>query len=998
MSLRSQSAPRSDLGPAARDFCAYCGAPLVGQASSLSPLDSSAGLGTATRALRYCCYGCRVLGEAGQRPLERSSEKTSPWFKIAVGAVLAGQAMLLGLAVNLTPPAGTARALLHAALIVSSLAALGILGWPLLQSAFDEVRRRRVSIELLFLAGILGALGASLHSTLTGLGAVYYEVVAVLVTVYSIGKTLGAESRARALRETRHLAQTFDQCRKLQADGSEAMVRVAEIQAGDRVRVLAGEPIPIDGLLTEGEAFVCETPLTGEPFPVVRRPGDAVFAGSYSEDGELRIQAVAPGTARRLDGLLAALETARERPSRLQSQADQVVRWFLPLVLAVSLGTFLFWGLRAGWMVGLFNSLAVLLVACPCAMGLATPVALWNGLATLAARGFVARSGEVIDRLASLDRLVFDKTGTLSDERYSLIDLATAGSAGERQALAARLRAVQAASSHPVARAFQSPAVAGVADPGQDQRDGSALLCCVRSLKPVPALGVEAWVESGDGQESHLRVGRRELMTDLSPEPELLSALRQTPRDHLVYVEVDGRLRAVAAVRERVRESAAETLAQLRRLGIESGVMTGDRAEHAAALLDLAHIEGSLTPQAKAGRVAALNVQGCQTGFVGDGVNDAPALRAASLGIALAHGAGVTTAQADALLYGGDLRVLPWAVALARQVRISIRSNLVFAAFYNAIGMALAAAGLLHPVASALLMVVSSFTVAWRALRSTEEAEACCAPGTSPAKPPRTIRPWLVVPPLGVNGGPDRLKPALQASGQTVSGPPAVQESRSNLAALPSEGRVTRAPISAFQPICAILLLTQVPFLIYLGGLGKLTSLALSAVFLAAAAGIVRFRSANPELRRIALMTFAMLGPGNWGMILGWWADAGFAPVCAACHHGTADAFSLAAFVNMPWMNLGMVLLGLPPMLWDRQSPPPGLGRLAFGILSAFGMVWGMAFGSHAVLSWLGPYISQKFLLSLAGMTVGMLLGMFLFCEFGRALSLALFRRRAPVR
>jgi cation transport ATPase len=207
--------------------------------------------------------------------------------------------MLLSLAVNITPPAGGVRLLLHAALMVSSIAALAILGRPLMQSAIEEIRQRRVSIELLFLAGIGGALGASLHSTISGVGAIYYEVVAVLLTVYSIGRTLGAQSRARALAETRHLQRTFETCRKIAADGSIVTTRVAEIQAGDQIRVLAGEAIPIDGRVVQGQAFVCETPLTGEPFPVVRRAGDAVFAGSYSEDGELRISATVPGTGRR---------------------------------------------------------------------------------------------------------------------------------------------------------------------------------------------------------------------------------------------------------------------------------------------------------------------------------------------------------------------------------------------------------------------------------------------------------------------------------------------------------------------------------------------------------------------------------------------------------------------------------------------------------------------------------------------------------------------------
>ncbi len=843
--------------------------------------------------------------------------------------------MLLGLAVNITPPAGGARWLLHAALMVSSVAALAILGRPLLQSAIEDIRQRRVSIELLFLAGIGGALGASLHSTISGVGAIYYEVVAVLLTVYSVGRTLGAQSRARALAETRHLQRTFETCRKIAGDGSIVTARVAEIQAGDQIRVLAGEPIPIDGRIVQGQAFVCETPLTGEPFPVVRRPGDAVFAGSYSEDGELRIAAAVPGTARRLDGLLSALESARERPCRIQAQADKIVRWFLPLVLSVSAAAFVFWTWRADWSVGLFNSLAVLLVACPCAMGLATPIALWSALASLAARGLVVRSGDAIEGLAGLDRMVFDKTGTLSEDQCSLIDLALTGSVKERQIITDQLRTVQNATSHPVARAFHSLNTAPAPS-----------VFRMRSLKTVPACGVEAWIESDQGAEHHLRIGQRELLLDLTNETELLSLLRRAPGDDLVYVEVDGRLRAIAAVRERLRDSAGEAMRWLKAQGIECIVMTGDRPERAARLLGPDKVQGGLTPQNKADQIKNLCQAGHQTGFVGDGINDAPAMQAAFPGIALAHGAGVTTAGADAVLYGGDLRIIPWAVALARQVRGSIRSNLIFAAAYNAIGMALAATGFLHPVVSALLMVVSSFTVSWRALRSAECADDCCA-----AVPTTSLK-------------------------QTTS----------------RDGH--HAARRWFQVACGILVIGQAPFLVYLGQLGTTAAALTWVVMLGLGIFIVCFRPRDAGRAGAAHMIFAMLGPGNWGMILGWWADAGFAPVQMGCPHCSAPVFHLWGFAGMPWMNLGMLFLGLPAMLTGPANPRLGLGRLSLGFLSAIGMVWGMSFGGYVFMKWLGTVVDERFLISFAGMTVGMLLGMFLACEFGRALVLALARRQ----
>jgi heavy metal translocating P-type ATPase len=934
-------------------LCDYCGAPLT------HPLETT----KASSRPAYCCYGCRILGESGRKTLDVPRDSSSPWFKIAIGAVLAGQAMLLGLAVSLTPPAGFARWLLHGALLVSSLTAVGLLGKPLLQSAIDEIRARRVSVELLFLAGILGALGASIHSTLTGLGAVYYEVVAVLLTVYSVGKTLGAKSRERAIQETRHLATTFDKCRRIDPQGVETTVGADSVRTGERVRVLPGEPIPVDGQILRGQAYVCETPLTGEPFPVVRRTGDKVFAGSYSEDGELLLAATAPGGGRRLDGLLKALDQARQQPCQFQAQADRIVRWFLPLVLSLAVSTFVFWTVRSGWSVGLFNALAVLLVACPCAMGLATPVALWSGLAALAARGVVARGGDALERLALLDGAVFDKTGTLSEESYSLIDLVTTGSMEARRLLAAQLVAVQGAIAHPVARAFQSLT--------PDRVDASESWT-VHSIKTVPALGVEAWIEGPRGDEHHLRVGRAELMSDLSAAPTLESALSRSAGDHLVYVEVDGRLTGVAAVRERLRSSTSEALGALRQLGLSCRVMTGDSAARAASLLPGCEVEGQLTPEAKAERLRSLRAAGNRVAFIGDGVNDALAMREASASIALAHGAGVTTASADALLYGGDLRLIPWAVTLARQVRLSIRSNLIFAAAYNIVGMILAATGLLHPVAAALLMVVSSFTVSWRALRSSEEAAGCC---------------------VGEGWNPDSLR-KIQTEGDEQAGVGTRPRRWAFLNSVATSRTVTSSS-SSLQAIWGMLIVTQVPFLIYLGQLDLRSGLALSVAFLLLGMACVRFRSNHPEWRRIALMTFAMLGPGNWGMVLGWWADAGFTPTTGGCPHCAAAGFDLLGWMHAPWMNLGMVLLGVPPMLWGGDGPRPGLSRWAFGILSAIGMVLGMGFGDHVFMRWLGPHFSDRFLVSLSGMTLGMLLGMFLFCEFGRAISLAFLSGRS---
>lgn len=913
----------------ASDGCAYCGAP-----TSIGLLHP--GTDHTATVPRYCCYGCRVLGEAGEKPVAETAPMATPWFRVGIGATIAGQAMLLGLGVNLAQPTGAVRWLLHLALIASAMGVSAILGGPLVRSALDSLRARQVSVDFLFLAGIWGAFLGSLVSTLSGQGAIYYEVVAVLLTVYAAGKTLGAQSRARALAEAFQLRNAFETCRRLRADGRTEQVPAGSVEKGDRIQVLAGEAISVDGEIERGQAFVSETPLTGEPFPVVRRAGDRISAGSYSEDGELLVQATVNGRERRLEALLAQVESARQKPTLLQAQADRVVRWFLPLVLLVSAVTFVVWTLRSGWAAGLFNAMAVLLVACPCAMGLATPMALWNALAVMAARGFVARNGDIIQKLAEVRHVAFDKTGTLSEERTTLVDLVTVSDSHVRQELLAVLRAVQSRSPHPVARAFESlptPEIEGL---------------LVKSVKTLPGRGIESWVQLPDGREWHLRIGNRELVKHFGNEPKLLDQLRHRPKDALIYVETDGQLAAVASIHERLRDSATATIEQLGDLHMGWSLLTGDRKERALAL-GFKNVHGSLTPEEKVTHIRKLKAEGGVVAFVGDGINDALAMQAADVSISLEHGAGLTVANSDAVLYGGDLRNIPGLIVLCRQVRDTLRSNLLFAAVYNLIGICLAASGLLHPVVSALLMVTSSAIVSWRALAVTRHVPGCC-------------------------GAPD--------SGRHNSTDLSVQLPET----APPRHNLTPRSNWSFS----LMLIAQGPFIAWFGQLSFFWSVLVVLGCGAAGFGIAKFRSENAEVQRYAQMTFAMLGAGNWGMLLGWWAESGFgtfSPMASCCCH-QADAPLASAGIQIPWMYVGMVLFGTPPMLRNEYLGASAWLRWSLGALSAVGMVLGMMAGA-SVAERLNPSgASSAFLVLLICMTVGMLLGMFFCCELGRALAL----------
>ncbi len=686
-----------DAGSGNPVICAYCGGPVR---APIEGFESS-----------FCCYGCRILGAAGTSAVALSADGDgrqveSPWFRVGVGACLAGQSMLFGLAANLGQPDGLARIVIHVGLAGSSIMVLWLLGIPMIREACVCARDRRWTMEWLFLAGITGALGASVYSSLTGQGAVYYEAVSVLVTVYAAGKALTASARKRAVEETARLADCFGVACRIRNDGIEEWVSVAEIGSGDRVRVAPGGSIPVDGLILSGVAYVRETLLTGELMAVTRRVGDRVFAGGISEDGELELQATVAGSERRLDALLAEVRRVREGLGDTQAQqiADRLSPWLLPAVIAVAVATWWVWQSRGDPGGAWYHALSVLLVACPCALGLATPLALWNGLSVLAARGVVLHSARALERLAEIRSVWFDKTGTLSRPEPVLIDFVVGEQAPDRETLLGWMAAIEARSGHPLARAF-----AGAV------RTSTAQL---HELKLMPGRGVDAVLQSAGGVPMRVQVGRLEWIHPEGSIPAWAAGLRAEPDDLRVAVSIDGIWCGLAAVRESFRDGWQETVDGLRRMGCQVGVLSGDVPARLSGLaLEGVEIHGSLTPLEKVAFVRRPQETVGPTLFVGDGVNDAPALGAADVGLAMGTGSALAKSVSDGLLPSSDPMVLVEVLAAARGVRRRIIGSFWFAGVYNSIGMGMAACGVLHPVAATLLMVGSSSIVAWRAVR-----------------------------------------------------------------------------------------------------------------------------------------------------------------------------------------------------------------------------------------------------------------------------------------
>jgi len=641
--------------------------------------------------------------QADQRLVDRG------WLRIGAGATVAGQAMVFSLSVNLSEIDGWAYAVVHGILILSALGSLIFLGGDLIRSAWESLCERKIGIDLLFLVTLLGAFAGSLLSTFTRVGSVYYEVVAILIVVHTAGKMLGARSRVAALRAVDDTREKFEWCDMVQLDGSVVRNQTINLIAGARVRVAPGGAISVDGEIITGHGYVQETSMTGEWRPEPRGPGDLVLAGTFSVDGSFDI--CASGGARKLDAILDVVSKARLVPSRLQQQANRLMAWFLPLVVGVSVATFVWWYLHGPWARALFNAMAVLLVACPCAMGLATPVAVWGGLARLAKLGLVARTGDFLDVLSRVDTICIDKTGTLSADTLSVKGWKFEPVFSDREAwLTAAVAAVEEGLSHPIAEALRQKC--------HVIRDTIPETLVITERRIVPGQGVVGQVEdrSIKGGNVQLAVGEAALGGG-----EKSLVLRDTFSGKEVYVFVDGELVATVELEERWREGMREALSGLRELGIETEVLSGD-PRAAEVLGDTVAVRAGLSPAQKHLRIEELVGAGRAVLFVGDGINDAAAMSAAHGSIAMCGGADLARASSMAVFVGADLRFLPMAIVFGRAAGRSIKTNLLFAAAYNVAGMALAAAGLLHPVAAALLMLGSSLFVSVNALRAGRES------------------------------------------------------------------------------------------------------------------------------------------------------------------------------------------------------------------------------------------------------------------------------------
>ncbi len=576
-------------------------------------------------------------------------------------------------------------------------------GWPFHRSALRAARHGTTTMDTLISIGSLAAYGASVWAVVAGDGHHYFDTAAVIVTLILAGKALEAGARRHAGDAARLLLERGAAEATLLEPAGERRVPIEELRPGQVVVVRAGEKIPADGVVQEGTSWVDLSLLTGESVPVDVGPGDEVVGASINGTGRLVVFVSTVGRGTKLAGIVRVLEAAQGSKAPVQQLVDRISALFVPAVIALAAAT------AAGWMLlgsggsaAILDAVAVLLIACPCALGLATPAAIMAGTGRAAELGILFKGGEAIEAGGAVDVVLLDKTGTVTEGAMSLSDVITEGVGPfPPDAVLAWAAAAEGASDHPIARAV----VAGARDRALHVPDASG-------HEVRPGAGVRACV---DGAE--VVVGRIDGATGMvRDEIDRLAAGGRTA----FTVSRDGVAVGLIAVTDRVKPEAAEAVDRLRSMGLEVALVTGDHELTARAVGSAVGIDtviAEVLPQEKVAEVTRLRASGRRVALAGDGINDAPALAAADLGIAMGTGTDVAREAADVSLLGGSLTSVADAVALARRTHRLIRQNLFWAFAYNVVMIPLAVAGLLTPAWAAGAMAASSVSVVANALR-----------------------------------------------------------------------------------------------------------------------------------------------------------------------------------------------------------------------------------------------------------------------------------------
>ncbi|HCL55681.1 MAG TPA: heavy metal translocating P-type ATPase [Spirochaetia bacterium] len=579
-----------------------------------------------------------------------------------------------------------------------------LVGFRFYKKAFYSLKSKSAGMDLLVVLGTSAAYFLSLYNGLNGKKDLYFEASAVIITLVLLGKYLEEKAKGKTSEAIKKLIGLQAKTARIIQDGKEIDIPIEEVQKDDIILVRPGEKIPVDGVIVEGNSSVDESMLTGESLPVEKSSGDTVIGATVNQFGSFQFQAKKIGKDTVLANIIKIVEEAQGSKAPIQKLADKISGIFVPVILGIALVTFSVWYLITGnETLSLLSSVAVLVIACPCALGLATPTAVMVGTGLGASNGILIKNGESLETAGLLNAIVLDKTGTITEGKPVLTDIKSFGAYGEDELLSIA-GACEKNSEHPLGKAIYEKA--------KDK-----VLPEIKNFKAVPGKGVEGVID-----QKEIKVGTRKLMIESGLDISLFEKeilVFENDGKSAMYISIDGKIEGILAVADTVKKDSVKAIENLKKLGLSVYMITGDNQATAKAIakeVGIEHFFAEVLPEHKKDKIEELQKEGKKVGMVGDGINDAPALVQADIGFAIGTGTDIAIESSDITLIHGSLASIEGAILLSKKTMRKIKQNLFWAFIYNTLGIPLSAFGMLNPMIAGAAMAFSSVSVVTNSL------------------------------------------------------------------------------------------------------------------------------------------------------------------------------------------------------------------------------------------------------------------------------------------